>query len=195
MTYASEDALDIYLEMNEMPVEVKGSVLARAYSMINDELGFVFGGDAVQRTFTVGAETDTIWLPSPGAQSVTLVTEDGVDLDTDGTAYELDPDTGAFILRLDSGEAAYWTEGNRIVTVVYTPTAAPDSLVQAELVEAVRIWRGKTAGYSGVIGVEGVNELKYDRAFAPSTWRTIEKLQAKYGQTATAFSGGGWVIR
>ena len=179
MQYASEDMLRDYLEDSDaVPSRVFGSLLTRATSLLNERLRFAFGGDVEIRYLDVGFVT-RLRLPIPGASTVLTVLEDGIELESD--EYELDPERGLFLTRLDSDTVIRWTPGPRAVRVTYAPALPPPALQQACLELAVELWRGKTAGYADTIGVAGSNEQRYSGAFSAATRSLLRDLRRTYG--------------
>lgn len=179
MSYATVTALRVILpEESATSNATLQTYLDSAKSMIDADLGFAFDGTRLTVRVNSDGEIE-LFLPAPGAQSVSAVTEIDTALTT--SDWELDSVEGRYLTRLDaSGYPIAWAEGRRVISVTYIPRTCPKALVQAELVEAVRLWRGKTAGYSDVIGVAGSNEVAYARTFAPSTRTLLDNLKRKY---------------
>jgi hypothetical protein len=191
-------------------------LLDRANDLINEELGFAFDGAGLTTSLTrylnpenddsliprtdvyeipsgygpipgmTGIGNEYLYLPAPGATSIASVTENGTPLT--GSDYELDPRYGKFLLRVDSttNYPRYWANGRRNIAVVYRLRAAPAGLVQAELVEAVRIWRAKDSAFADVVGVDGSNAVAYSKALSVATLRTIQSIQRHYGDGGMA---------
>lgn len=187
MSYATPAQFVAYMRFDdgEDPTLLQ-AVLTRAHSAITRELGFRFQDVTAAFSLTRKLDGDgeaELYLPSPGAAAITSVTEDGTLLASG--LYELDPERGRFIVRLDSdGAVATWPSGRRVIQVAWTPLAAPDALVEAEIEEAIRLWRGKEAGFSDVVGVAGSNEVVYAKAFTAATARLLKNLKRDYGRLA-----------
>jgi hypothetical protein len=114
-------------------------------------------------------------LPGAGASRILEVTENGTTLTAD--EYVLDPDHGRTLTRLDSsGYPVDWVRGNRLVIVRYLPAAAPEALVDAELVEVVRSYRGAQAGYADRTGPDG-STTPYRHDLASDTKALIKELK------------------
>lgn len=129
---------------------------------------------------------ERLTLPTGGAGAITSVVEDGTTLAS--SLYELEPAYGRYLLRLDAtGEVFAWSPRRRHIVVTYTPAAAPDALVQAELAEAVRLWKAKGGGFSDAVGVPGSNERIYSKAMLSSTRQLIERLRKLYIASMTNF--------
>lgn len=213
MSYATVDQLRVYLDMDTETEEVVlQDLLDRANSAINLKLGFAFkdlatGPASITRKLD-SAGDEYLYLPSPGAKTITTVVENGVSLSSSN--YEIDPVYGKYLLRLDdSGYLTPWLSSaylelyggaygqrefapprlvrQRLITVTFVPNDPPAALVQAELAEATRLWIAKAAGYSDAVGIPGTTERIYTKSMLSSTKDVISDLQLHYGDSA----GGG----
>lgn len=159
---------------------VLAPLIASVHGFIEEALGFTFGGDSRTRRFDADGLSDEIWLPPPGASSVSSVVVDGTAYAV-GTEYELEPDRKRFLLRLDSdGYPTPWDKGRRSVVVTWTPAPPPESLKELEIIETVRLYRGQSGGFSDTIGVEGANTIVFKKAFSSLTLDHIETLKRRY---------------
>lgn len=154
-------------------------LLAMVHSHMEEKLEFSFEGDARTR-YVYSAGATELWLPPPGADDVASVVEDGVTL-VDETDYELDPEHGRFLLRLDAdGEPTAWATGRRVVQVTWTPRRVPEALVLAEIVETVRLKVAQSGGFGDAIGVEGSTSIVFKKAFSSITYDLIEDVRRNY---------------
>lgn len=180
MSYATVQQVRVALKQDAATPDADiYDVLEDVHSMITEELGFVFDGAAQTRTLdTTGNER--LWLAAPGAASISAVVEDGATLDP--TLYELDPEDPRLVVRLDStGKHTTWPDGFRTVTITYKPQAAPRALIRAEQIEAVRMWRSRSAGYMDTVNAPDGSDTPAPRVWSASTYRLLETLKERYG--------------
>ncbi len=78
------------------------------------------------------------------------------------------------------GPAPAWREGvPYTVAGTFGYAAIPDDIVEACLEVAARIWRGRSSGFSDVIGVEGGGAVGYEKAFPAMVRHIIGRYRAK----------------
>jgi hypothetical protein len=151
-------------------------ILDRVTEIIDQELGYSFGTAATSTRVVYGDGTDYLLPPAFVAGSVTGVTApsgysvpsyvelDGILVVKDSSGV-LAPITGRSTL---SGSIP---TGNWLPGVPYTVSAnfgygsVPKDIVEACLEVAVRIWKGRDAGFSDVVGVEGSGAVGYNGKF------------------------------
>lgn len=149
-------------------------------------LGFSYGGP-VRVARLDGNGLPKLMLPRPGAGSITTIVEAGLTLDA--TQYELEPELGRYVLRLDSaGAPSAWREGARSIVVTYAPMEHPESLRQACIREVVKIYRSRQMGHAKTIGSPRISELAYADVFEPATMGLLKTLKWNAGN-----GGSGWV--
>lgn len=78
------------------------------------------------------------------------------------------------------GPVPAWREGvPYTVAGTFGYAAVPDDIVEACLEIAVRLWRGRSSGFSDVVGVEGGGAVGYEKAFPAMVRHTIGRYRAK----------------
>lgn len=166
------------------------SVLARASAVIDGELGYSFA-PAAATAVAYGDGTDFLAPPVFVAGSVTAVTAPaGWDVpdyvERDGLLVVVRSNVaGSWYLRsgLTPGVLAWPYEGGWRPGVPYTVAAtfgtdaAPDDIVEATLELAVRMWRGRDAGFSDVVGVEGGGAVGYNGALPALVKRILDNYR------------------
>lgn len=156
-----------------------GGLIDRVSNRMDGVLGFTFELDP-GTVILDGPGTSRLMLPAPGASTVLSIVEAGVTLAPG--LYVLQPRTGQYIDRLDaSGALSWWTATPRGITVTTIPSAPPADLEQICIVECVRSWQGRAAGYPDVVGVQGSNERRYSREWAPGNYEALERISRDYG--------------
>jgi hypothetical protein len=151
-------------------------VLDRASAIIDTIVGFSFGTAEEGVRTVYGDGTDYLALPAYVAGSISLVAgPSGLTLPTyaeiDGMLVATTAD-GTTIDRRPGGllggaRAVYptWRPGVPYqVTANWGYDGVPADIVECCLEIASRIWRGRGAGFSDVIGVEGGGAVGYEKA-------------------------------
>jgi hypothetical protein len=156
-----------------------GRVLDRASAIVDQIVGFSFGEAASGvRTF-YGDGTDYLQLaPYVAGTLATVAGPTGLSLPTyaeiDGMLVATTVE-GVLVDRRPGGilggaraVAPTWRNGAPYqVTADWGYDGVPADIVEACLEIAVRIWRGRDAGFSNVIGVEGGGAVGYEKALPP----------------------------
>lgn len=186
--YATVDQIRAELPDDD---ETAGTSFAELLQAVHDamqkELELQFGGDPIARWVYSGGD-EKLYLPPPGhdLDATITVVEEGTTLVRD-TDYELDPDHGRWLLRLDEdGEPTTWCAGRRKVYVTYVPSPPPASLIEAEIIETVRLKQAGKGGYTDTIGVDlsaggqGTTQLVFAKAFTAYTSRAIDNARRAY---------------
>lgn len=188
--YCTEEDLRFALPLDQQTKPVDFGNLIRDVSDAFDRvLGFGYGGD-VRTVKLSGMGCDRLMLPRPGAfaNGLSSIYENGVPLAP--ANYELEPDFGRYVLRLDdTANVTTWREGRRNIQVTYTPRQCPDSLSQRCVVECVRIYRSRQMGHARQIGAPGLSRLEYRDGFEPVTIALLDALKWEAGS-----GGPGWVV-
>lgn len=158
----------------------------RAYSIINENLGFTFAaypGSATPKV-VYGQGGSNLYLPAHQAASVTTVADEGGGSitgwtqDDDGSLHL----TTTFPPSID--RPPMWRAGARYtVTAKWGYGPAPESIVELELELTVNIFRERDkAAFSDVVGVEGGGAVAvgYQRALTNRQQLIIDMAKAKY---------------
>lgn len=179
--YTTADRLLEYMDLETPDAETTrslGALIERVSGLLDEQLHFSFGGEVITELLD-GSLDPYLWLPAPGAKSVSSVVENGVPLVKD-TDYLRDPTLGLYLLRLSStGQRSSWLGLERSITVVYAPNAAPPALEEVCLEECVRRWQGRAAGYPDVVGT-GAEARRYTRKFDAGTLEILASLRRQY---------------
>lgn len=187
--YCDEDELRRALPLDaSTPTATFADLISEVSSGFTAVLGFEYGGPA-RRVLLNGSGLERLMLPRPGAGGGPLgvVEENGAVLDP--ALFELEPELGRYVLRLDAvGKPAAWPLGIRTIVVNYAPAQAPPIVRSLCKVECVRLYRGRQAGHARVIGTPGVSQLVYSSGFEPSTIEMLERIRFEVGN-----GGPGWV--
>lgn len=187
--YCTEEDIRFALPLDQQTKAVDFGNLIRDVSDAFDRLlGFGYGGD-VRTVKLSGMGDERLMLPRPGAfeKGLSSIYENGVPLAP--ANYELEPDFGRYVLRLDdNAEPSTWREGRRNIQVTYTPRPCPDSLSQRCTVECVRLYRSRQMGHARTIGAPGLSRLEYPDGFEPVTMSLLAALKWEAGN-----GGLGWV--
>lgn len=151
------------------------------HSKIVLALGFDYPRKVQERTLDATRDPVLV-LPGAGALRILSVVENDTTLTADD--YELDPDDGRYLRRLDTnGKSMDWICGDRKIVVRYLPARPPEALVDAEMVESVRAYRGAQSGYADRMGPDDVS-IPFRHALASDTMLVIERIKR----------GGGWGV-
>lgn len=181
--YTTKERLLEYMSLEtDDPITSRqlGALIERVSGMLDAQLGFTFGGPRVTATLDGGIDP-RLWLPAPGASLVASVSDNGIAL-AEGVDYTVDPVLGLYITRVTStGAPTTWLGLPLAVRVAYDPNTPPPALEEVCLEECVRRWQGRAAGFPDLVGVQGSNERRYVRSFAPGTLETLAALSLQYG--------------
>jgi len=155
-----------------------GAEIVRATDTANQIMLFEFDGDTT--VYYLDGPADTmLYLPAPGAQDVASVVEDGMVLDP--YAYYLEPRLGRYLMRLDAnGVPDYWTTSARGLAVTMTPNAHPPAVEQVVLVETVRAWNARQAGYPELVGIAGSSARVARSGFSDESIATLLRVASTY---------------
>lgn len=179
MAYINADTLRTYLPHdNNTRKEKLDEAIGFVHSMIVTECGFEYEGPARARRLDATDDPE-LWLPAPGAHSVSLVVENGTTLTAD--QWELDPDRGRFLLRLTDNVPRNWVEARRVVVVTYVPSRVPEALRKLEIEETVSFWLGKSGGYATKAGTDGSSTAARKPGLSEATLNFIATLKSGYG--------------
>ncbi len=157
------------------------AALDRATAIIDTEVGYSFAAAAAGTRAVYGDGTAFLLPPRFVAGSVSGVTapsgylvpdyieQDGMLVVTDADGVRL-PDAH----RMQRGWA--WDDGVAY-TVAATFGGVPADIVECCLEIAVRLWRGRAAGFSDVVGVEGGGAVGYERALPALVRRILDQYR------------------
>lgn len=164
----------VLIQDDDTDDEVLLDHIRRRHNRIEVALGFDYPRDVQTRRLNA-SDDPVLILPGPGALNIISVVEDGTTLDA--ADYELEPG-GRTLLRLDSeSKPQDWIAGDRMVVVTFTPQRAPEALIDAEIIEVVRSFRGAQAGYADRIGVDGESSIPYSHSLSKDTRDLIADLK------------------
>jgi len=190
MAYATVAQLRDYLP--QIPASIAtdarlGDILARASQVIDTEVGYSFTVPPTVSTRVVyGDGTDYLIPPPFVAGSVTGVTAPaGFTVPTyvaQGRARVVLRDgllapayAHASLAGWPYGRVGGWLAGvPYTVTATYGHASVPADIVECCLEIAVRIWRGRDAGFSDVVGVEGSGAVGHNGALPALVRRTLD---------------------
>jgi hypothetical protein len=164
--------------------DVLQAVLDRATQVLDTAIGYSFTLSASASQVVYGDGTaylvPTACLTVSGVTAPTgydipdYVLRDGMLILTDSA--------GVLVPEAYAGRSPVpaWREGvPYTVAGTFGYAAVPDDIVEACLEVAARIWRGRSSGFSDVIGVEGGGAVGYEKAFPAMVRHTIGRYRAK----------------
>lgn len=185
----NNDLLREYLRQaptDNAATSVQDHIRARAYSIINEHLGFTFAAypGSASAKVVYGQGGSNLYLPAHMAGSVTTVTDEGGGSvtgwseDADGSLHL----TTTFPPSIDA--PPMWRDGARYtVTAKWGYGPAPESIVELEIELCVNIYRERDKGsFSDVVGVEGGGAVAvgYQRALTNRQQMIIDTEKAKF---------------
>lgn len=168
-----------------------GEMLEAATAIIDQYVGYSFGTAAAEASELVvyGDGTDYLALPAYVAGSLTTVEGPSGAITTyverDGLLIAADGAGNVPVRRppgiLDSRTyVAGWSEGvPYTVTARWGVAAVPADIREACIQIAGRLWQGRNAGYSDVIGVEGEGTFAYQRALPNLVKMTLDSYKER----------------
>lgn len=141
------------------------------HSRFERALEFVYARDVQTRPLD-GRSDPKLWLPGFGADTIQEVTEAGEVLDV--ANYELDPEHGRYLTRLDDdGLPINWARGRRNITVEYVPVDVPPAIRGAEAEEVARSFGAVKAAFMDRSGGDGGAAVHHTGTFSLRTYDTL----------------------
>lgn len=168
-----------------------GEMLEAATAIIDRYVGYAFGTAAAEASNLVvyGDGTDYLAIPAYVAGSIEEVSGPSGALTTyverDGMLVAADSDGNVPVRRppgiLWAGDyVGGWAEGvPYTVTARWGVTAIPADIKEACIQIAGRLWQGRNAGYSDVIGVEGEGTFGYQNALPNLVKRILDSYRER----------------